>query len=63
MARTSDTEPLSDLMLDEFGRVHERLNKRDKHFDNYDRRFDGIDEELRVIRTELKSIRDDRDRP
>jgi septal ring factor EnvC (AmiA/AmiB activator) len=41
-------------MLDEFGRLHERL-------DRHDDRFDNIEAELRSIRAELKSIRTELD--
>ena len=57
MAQT-DIERFTRLMLDEFGRVHERLDKHDERFDridalltNHDRRFDNIDRELHSIRT------------
>jgi tetrahydromethanopterin S-methyltransferase subunit G len=50
----TDIERLSRLMLDEFGRVHQRL-------DDHDQRFDRIDSELRSIRAEIKSIRTDLD--
>jgi hypothetical protein len=49
-----DIERLSRLMLDEFGRVHERL-------DQHDARFDKIDAELQSMRTELKGLRLDLD--
>jgi len=41
----TDIERLSPLMLDEFGRVHDRL-------DQHDERFDRIDDELGSIRAE-----------
>ena len=50
----ADIERLTRLMLDEFGRVHERLDKHDE-------RFDAIEGELRSIRSELKSIRGELD--
>jgi hypothetical protein len=46
----TDLERFTRLMLDEFGRVHERL-------DRHDDRFDAIDAELRNIRSELKGTR------
>jgi len=50
----TDIERLSRLMLDEFGRVHER-------FDTQDERFDDLARELHAIRAELKSIRTELD--
>ena len=55
MAQT-DLERLSRLMLNEFGRVHERLDKHDERFDAIDQRFDNIDRELHSIRTELDDL-------
>ena len=62
MANT-DIERLSRLMLDEFGRVHERFDSQDERFDtidarlaNHDQRFDNIDRELHSIRTELDDL-------
>jgi len=60
MAQT-DLERFTRLMLDEFGRVHERLDRHDDRFDAIDQRFNVIETELRNIRTELKSIRTDLD--
>lgn len=67
MAQT-DIERFTHLMLDEFGRVHERLDKHDERFNAIDQRFDTIDQrfnviesELRGIRAELKSIRTELD--
>ena len=49
----TDIERFTRLMLDEFGRVHERLDKHDERFDridarltNHDQRFDSIGREL-----------------
>jgi tetrahydromethanopterin S-methyltransferase subunit G len=53
MAQT-DLERFARIMLDEFGRVHERL-------DRHDDRFDNIEAELRSIRAELKNIRTELD--
>ena len=53
MAQT-DLERFTRIMLDEFGRVHDRL-------DRHDDRFDNIEAELRTIRAELKSIRSELD--
>jgi tetrahydromethanopterin S-methyltransferase subunit G len=62
MAQT-DFERFTRLMLDEFGRVHERFDKHDERFDridarltNHDQRFDNIDRELHSIRTELDDL-------
>ena len=64
MAQT-DIERFTRLMLDEFGRVHERLDKHDERFDRIDahltrqdQRFDNIDRELHSIRTELDDLRE-----
>jgi uncharacterized coiled-coil DUF342 family protein len=56
MAQT-DLERISRLMLDEFGRIHERLDNYDDRFDQHDARFDNIDAELRNLRAELKGLR------
>jgi archaellum component FlaC len=56
MAQT-DLERVTRLILDEFGRIHERLDNFDDRFDRYDNRFDNIEAELRSIRAELKGIR------
>ena len=53
MAQT-DLERFTRIMLDEFGRVHERLDRHDDRFDNFEA-------ELRSIRSELKSIRNELD--
>ena len=53
MAQT-ELERFTRIMLDEFGRVHKRL-------DRHDDRFDNIESELRSIRAELKSIRNELD--
>ena len=49
----TDIERFTRLMLDEFGRVHEHLDKHDERFDridarltNHDQRFDSIGREL-----------------
>ena len=62
MAQT-EIERFTRLMLDEFGRVHERLDKHDERFDridallaNHDQRFDNIDRELHSIRTEFEDL-------
>jgi archaellum component FlaC len=60
MAQT-DFERFTRLMLDEFGRIHDRLDRYDDRFDQHDSRFDNIDAELRSMRAELKGIRTDLD--
>jgi chromosome segregation ATPase len=60
MAQT-DVERFTRLMLDEFGRVHERLDKHDERFDTIDQRFDNIERELHGLRAEVKSIRTELD--
>jgi hypothetical protein len=62
MAQT-DIERFTRLMLDEFGRVHERLDKHDERFDridarltNHDQRFDSIGRELHSICSELDDL-------
>src|SRR5262245_7032414 len=60
MAQT-DLERFTRLMLDEFGRVHERLDRHDDRFDAIDQRFNGMEAELRIIRAELKNIREELD--
>lgn len=57
----TDIERLSRLMLDEFGRVHKRLDKHDDRFDSIDQRFDKVERELHDLRAELKSIRTELD--
>lgn len=60
MAQT-DMERFTRLMLDEFGRVHERFDKHDERFNAIDQRFDNVERELHTIRAELKSIRTELD--
>jgi archaellum component FlaC len=60
MAQT-DLERFTRLMLDEFGRVHERLDQHDDRFDKIDQRFNVIEAELRTMHAELKTIRTDLD--
>jgi archaellum component FlaC len=64
MAQT-DFERFTRLMLDEFGRVHERFDKHDERFDRIDaqltshhQRFDNIDHDLHSIRTELDVLQE-----
>jgi DNA repair ATPase RecN len=71
MAQT-DLERFTRLMLDEFGRVHERLDRHDERFDaiddrfdridrvlaDHDQRFDRIERELLSVRTELDALND-----
>jgi septal ring factor EnvC (AmiA/AmiB activator) len=53
MAQT-DFERLTRIILDEFGRVHER-------FDDHDDRFDHIDDKFANVRADLKQLRSELD--
>ena len=58
MARASELERFTKLMLDEFGRVHERLDAHDERFDNIESELRGMRAELRGIRNELDDLRE-----
>ena len=55
MARTN-LERFTQLMLEEFGRVHGRLDTHDERFDKIDAELRGICIELRGIRSELDDL-------
>lgn len=55
----TDLERFTKLMLDEFGRVHERLDNHDDRFDAIDVRFDRVERELQEICSEIRGIRRD----
>lgn len=52
----TDIERLSKLMLDEFGRVHERLDNHDRRFDAIDARFDSTDARFDALENRMTSI-------
>jgi tetrahydromethanopterin S-methyltransferase subunit G len=54
----ADLERFTKLMLDEFGRVHERLDEHDQSCDNIESELRGLRAELRGIRNELDELRD-----
>jgi phage shock protein A len=58
---STDFDRLSRLMLDEFGRVHARLDKHDDRFDMIDDQLHKVDRDLQEVRTDLKSVRGDLD--
>jgi archaellum component FlaC len=57
----SDLERISRLMLDEFGRIHEHLEKHDERFDNIETQLSNMRADLNSIRAELKGIRTELD--
>jgi predicted RNase H-like nuclease (RuvC/YqgF family) len=57
MAQT-DLERISRLMLDEFGRLHEHLEKHDERFDDIDAALRNMRAELKAIRIELDDLRE-----
>lgn len=62
MTKGTDLEKLSQLMLEEFGRVHDRFNEVDRGFSAIASRFDGIENHLMNIETEMRDIRERLDR-